>query len=67
MSELRTPSMMPTSARAAKCDRDVKLHMPESLYDDLTQLARLDRRAVGEYIRVVLEHHAYGALTRYRG
>lgn len=67
MSELRTPSMMPTSARAAKCDRDVKLHMPESLYDDLTQLARLDRRAVGEYIRVVLERHTYGALTRYRG
>lgn len=67
MSEPLTPSVIPTSARAAKCDRDVKLHMPESLYDDLTQLARLDRRTTGEYIRVVLEHHAYGALTRYRG
>ena len=51
----------------AKCDRDVKLHLPESLYDDLAQLARSDSRAVGEYMRVVLERHAYGALGAYRG
>ena len=46
----------------AKCDRDVKLHLPEALYDDLAQLARADSRAVGEYMRVILERHAYGAL-----
>ena len=46
----------------AKCDRDVKLHLPEALYDDLAQLARADSRAVGEYMRVVLERHAYGAM-----
>ena len=51
----------------AKCDRDVKLHLPEALYDDLAQLARSDSRAVGEYMRVVLERHAYGALGAYRG
>lgn len=28
----------------AKCDRDVKLHLPRSPYDDLAQLARADRR-----------------------
>ena len=34
----------------AKCDRDVKLHLPEALYDDLAQLAHADSRAVGEYM-----------------
>ena len=48
----------------AKCDRDVKLHIPEALYDDLTQLARVDSRTVGEYMRVVLERHTYGVLGR---
>ena len=47
-----------------KCDRDVKLHIPEALYDDLTQLARVDSRTVGEYMRVVLERHTYGVLGR---
>ena len=51
----------------AKCDRDVKLHIPEALYDDLAQLARADSRTVGEYMRVVLERHTYGALGAYRG
>jgi len=51
----------------AKCDRDVKLHLPEALYDDLAQLARADSRSVGEYMRVVLERHAYGALGAQRG
>ena len=51
----------------AKCDRDVKLHIPEALYDDLAQLARADSRTVGEYMRVVLERHTYGALGAYPG
>jgi hypothetical protein len=55
------------SARAAKCDRDVKLHVPESLYDDLTLLARMDQRPVSEYIRVTLDRHVYGALGAQRG
>ncbi len=54
-------------ARPRKCDRDVKLHLPESLYDDLVQLARADSRAVGEYMRVILERHAYGAFGSQRG
>ena len=65
---LRLASAAVAEKRArAKCDRDVKLHLPESLYDDLAQLARSDSRAVGEYMRVVLERHAYGALGAYRG
>jgi hypothetical protein len=48
--------------RRLKCDRDVKLHLPEALYDDLVRLAKADRRTVGEYMRVVLERHVYGAL-----
>ncbi|MFZ4792038.1 MAG: hypothetical protein ACOYMW_14295 [Candidatus Competibacteraceae bacterium] len=52
------PAAVTTEKRArAKCDRDVKLHLPEALYDDLAQLARSDSRAVGEYMRVVLERH----------
>jgi hypothetical protein len=54
-------------ARPRKCDRDVKLHIPEALYGDLTQLARADSRTVGEYMRVVLERHTYGALGAYPG
>ena len=52
--------------RAAKCDRDVKLHVPEALYDDLVVLARMDRRALSEYIRVTLERHVYGAMGVFR-
>ena len=51
----------------AKCDRDVKLHIPEALYNDLAQLARADSRTVGEYMRVVLERHTYGVLGAYPG
>ena len=62
------PAVVTTEKRArAKCDRDVKLHLPEALYDDLAELARSDSRAVGEYMRVVLEHHTYGALGAQRG
>ena len=53
-------------ARPLKCDRNVKLHLPESLYDDLAQLARADSRALGEYMRVILERHAYGAFGTQR-
>ena len=55
------------SRRRLKCDRDVKLHLPEALYDDLAQQARADSRAVSEYIRVLLERHLYGALGTGRG
>jgi len=53
--------------RRVKCDRDVKLHLPEALYDDLARQARADSRAVSEYIRVLLERHLYGALGTGRG
>jgi hypothetical protein len=46
--------------RRLKCDRDVKLHLPEALYDDLAWQARADSRAVSEYIRVLLERPLYG-------
>ncbi|MCC8994419.1 MAG: hypothetical protein LM550_12190 [Candidatus Contendobacter sp.] len=64
---LRLASATAGKRARAKCDRDVKLHLPEALYDDLAQLARADSRAVGEYMRVVLERHTYGALGAYRG
>lgn len=48
--------------RRVKCDRDVKLHLPEALYDDLARQARADNRAVSEYIRVLLERHLYGTV-----
>ena len=48
--------------RRIKCDRDVKLHLPEALYDDLARQARADSRAVSEYIRVLLERHLYGTV-----
>ena len=64
---LRLAATVAENRARAKCDRDVKLHLPEALYNDLVQLARADSRAVGEYLRVVLERHAYGALGAYRG
>ena len=50
---LRLASATAEKRARAKCDRDVKLHLPESLYDDLAQLARADSRTVGEtpYLR----------------
>ena len=42
---LRLASATAEKRARAKCDRDVKLHLPESLYEDLAQLARADRRA----------------------
>ena len=52
----------PEKRRRGKCDRDVKLHLPEALYDDLAHQARADSRAVSEYIRVLLERHLYGTV-----
>jgi hypothetical protein len=57
----------PTAPRRVKCDRDVKLHLPEALYDDLARQARADNRAVSEYIRVLLERHLYGTWGAGRG
>jgi hypothetical protein len=57
----------PEERRRLKCDRDVKLHLPEALYDDLARQARADSRAVREYIRVLLERHLYGTLGVNRG
>ena len=53
--------------RRVKCDRDVKLHLPEALYDDLARQARADSRAVSEYIRVLPERHLYGTQSVNRG
>ena len=55
------PEPAPEKPRRAKCDRDVKIHISEAMYDDLTRVARADHRPVSEYIRVVLERHLYGA------
>ena len=51
----------PEKPRRTKCDRDVKLHISEAVYEDLARVARADQRPVSEYIRVVLERHLYGA------
>lgn len=60
-------ALSPGPRRRAKCDRDIKLHLPGALYDDLARQARADRRAVSEYIRVVLERHLYGTLGAQHG
>ncbi len=57
------PALNPAEKRRrAKCDRDVKLHLPEALYEDLARIARADARPVSEYIRVLLERHLYGVM-----
>ncbi|MDG4550769.1 MAG: hypothetical protein P9F19_15810 [Candidatus Contendobacter sp.] len=60
-------ALSPEPRRRAKCDCDVKLHLPEALYDDLARQARADSRAVSEYIRVVLERYLYGTLGAQHG
>lgn len=40
------------------------VHTGESLKRDLQDLAMQEERAVGEYIRWVLEQHVYGARGR---
>ena len=55
------PEPAPEKPRRAKCDRDVKLHISEAVYEDLARVARADQRPVSETIRVLLERHLYGA------
>lgn len=43
-----------------KCLEEIHLHVGESLKRDLQDLAMADNRAVGEYLRAVLELHVYG-------
>ncbi|MBK8754918.1 MAG: hypothetical protein IPL99_26280 [Candidatus Competibacteraceae bacterium] len=43
---LRSAAPVPEKPRRAKCDRDVKLHIPEAVYDDLARVARADQRPV---------------------
>ena len=70
MSKLLTASVTPLDSaasasekpRRAKCDRDVKLHISEAVYDDLARVARADQRPVSETIRVLLERHLYGTV-----
>jgi hypothetical protein len=59
--------LLPLSGCRVKCDRDVKLYLPEAHYDDLARQTRADSRPVSEYIRVLLEQHLYGALGAGRG
>ena len=44
-----------------KCIENCNVHMSESLKRDLQDLAMQEGRAVGEYIRSVLELHCWGA------
>lgn len=67
MTESLAPRVHLKPSRPAKCDRDIKLHVPEALYEDLATLAKMDRRALSEYIRVTLERHVYSAIGVYRG
>jgi hypothetical protein len=43
---------------------ETHVHTGESLKRDLQDLAMLEGRAVGEYIRAVLETHTYGAKAK---
>jgi len=47
-----------------KCIENCNVHMSESLKRDLQDLAMLEGRAVGEYIRAVLELHCWGAVRK---
>ncbi|RUQ28523.1 MAG: hypothetical protein EKK68_14560 [Candidatus Competibacteraceae bacterium] len=47
-----------------KCLESIHVHTGESLKRDLQDLAMLEGRAVGEYIRATLEAHVYGAKTK---
>lgn len=44
-----------------KCLENCNVHMSESLKRALQDLAMMEGRAVGEYIRAVLELHVWGA------
>ena len=47
-----------------KCLESIHVHTGESLKRDLQDLAMLEGRAVGEYIRAALETHVYGAKNK---
>ena len=47
-----------------KCLESIHVHTGETLKRDLQDLAMLEGRAVGEYIRAALETHVYGAKAR---
>jgi len=44
----------------AKCDEDIRIHLSGSLKNDLFRLAEMDDRTLSDYVRSVLELHAYG-------
>ena len=60
MSPSLAPAVIAARPRATQCNRDVKLHLPEVLYDDLAPLARMDQRPAGDSMRKVLERHVEG-------
>ena len=47
-----------------KCLESIHVHTGESLKRDLQDLAMLEGRAVGEYIRAALETHVYGVKAK---
>ena len=47
-----------------KCLESIHVHTGETLKPDLQDLAMLEGRAVGEYIRAALETHTYGAKAK---
>ena len=47
-----------------KCLESIHVHTGGTLKRDLQDLAMLEGRAVGEYIRATLENHVYGAKTK---
>lgn len=56
--------MTPAVPHPEKCLEEIHLHLGESLKRDLQDLAMSDNRAVGEYLRAVLELHVYGHKAR---
>ena len=47
-----------------KCLESIHVHTGETLKRDLQDLAMLEGRAVGEYIRAALETYVYGAKAK---
>lgn len=47
-----------------KCLESIHVHTGESLKRDLQDLAIVENRPVGEFIRAVLEHYVYGAKAK---
>ena len=47
-----------------KCLESIHVHTGETLKRDLQDLAMLEGRSVGEYIRATLENHVYGAMDK---